>query len=285
MPIAERLALIAGTVALTLALAIAPSTGVAQTPPPVPKAEETEPVADETLPPSVRKRKETTETRTENTDERPPELKKDDGPPELKKDDGPPELPRLAYHVVIDGNQMGPLDEAQLVALIKGGKLTAQTNVWTKGMADWDSAANVEEVAALIAQHAPVGPPELPPQPQYYAMVNGQQIGPVTIDQIKQAIAAGQISRQTQVWSQGMDDWKVAGDVPELAGLFPPVVNDRTRRRTGQTVRVLSYCGETGKSGIGEGPDFNTARDRAIKACVANGGLPDCCPYVIQQIE
>ena len=35
------------------------------------------------------------------------------------------------------GKQQGPIDEAQLVALIQSGKITQETLVWREGMADW----------------------------------------------------------------------------------------------------------------------------------------------------
>ena len=286
MPLVDRLSLIAAAAVLALGLAAMPGSGLAQTPPPLPPtADDANAGDDDDLPPPV-SRRDGDDNTADNTDNGPPEPPE---PPErTDNDDGdppppPPPPPDLAYFVLIDGAQMGPLGEAALIEMIKGGKLTGGTQVWTKGMAAWQAAGDVAEMAALIEKHADIAPPPPPPPPapQFFALVNGQQVGPMSPDQLKQEIAAGRIGRQTQVWTKGMANWTAAGDVPELAGLFPP---DSGRNNTA-SVKVESYCGATGKAGIGEGPDFETAKDRAIKACIANGGLPRCCPNSIKVIE
>jgi len=42
-------------------------------------------------------------------------------------------------------------------------------------------------------------------------------------------------------------------------------------------VTAESWCPITGARGSGSGPTFNVAKDKAIKACLANGGLAKCC--------
>jgi len=69
-----------------------------------------------------------------------------------------------------------------------------------------------------------VAPPPLPGAAPWHVALNGAAQGPFTPDQVRQAIAAGQISRETLVWSGGMSEWLAAGQVPSLAPLFvaPP---------------------------------------------------------------
>ncbi len=55
---------------------------------------------------------------------------------------------------------------------------------------------------------------------QYYVGINGQQMGPFDVNILRQMVQQGQISGQTQVWTQGMPQWAPAGAVPELATLF-----------------------------------------------------------------
>ena len=69
-----------------------------------------------------------------------------------------------------------------------------------------------------------------PPMPQVQFMVaaNGQQSGPYNMQQLQQLVQTGQLTVQTYVWKQGMAQWELAGNVPELAYLFaaptpPPV--------------------------------------------------------------
>ncbi len=62
-----------------------------------------------------------------------------------------------------------------------------------------------------------------PPVPsvQYFVSIGGQQSGPFAMQQLQQLAAQGQLTKQTYVWKQGMAGWEFAGNVPELAVLFP----------------------------------------------------------------
>jgi hypothetical protein len=67
---------------------------------------------------------------------------------------------------------------------------------------------------------APGGPPPLPNQASFYVAVNGQQAGPFDTATLQQKVAAGQVTRETLVWKQGMSGWAAAGQVTELSSLF-----------------------------------------------------------------
>lgn len=195
---------------VTLGLLAAPGPAMAQTPPPTPTVDDT--ANDDDLPEPVSRR-----TGRDGTDG-PPDLRRDKtGPPPLEKKKTPPPVPTLAYYVAIDGQQQGPLDEAALIALIKAGTLKATTRVWTEGMADWDTAGNVAEMAALIKAHAP---PPVVPAVSFFVVEGGRQAGPFTLDQIKAKIAAGTFTAESMVWKKGMSAWVRAGDVAELSGLL-----------------------------------------------------------------
>ncbi len=56
----------------------------------------------------------------------------------------------------------------------------------------------------------------------YHVQFNGQQMGPVPFDQMKQAAANGQLRSDTPVWRDGLPGWGPARSVPELASLFAP---------------------------------------------------------------
>ncbi len=60
------------------------------------------------------------------------------------------------------------------------------------------------------------------PAHQYFVQANGQQHGPVTFEQMRQAVSNGQLTAQTNVWRQGVAAWGPASSVPELASLFAP---------------------------------------------------------------
>ena len=68
----------------------------------------------------------------------------------------------------------------------------------------------------------PPGPPPIPgpTDVQYFVAVNGQPVGPMTLQEIGQRIQQGQIARTDLVWKTGAPDWAPAESYPELAALF-----------------------------------------------------------------
>lgn len=58
------------------------------------------------------------------------------------------------------------------------------------------------------------------PQVSYMLAVNGQQAGPYNWAQLQQLVQQGQLTQQSYVWTQGMANWALAGQVQELMPLF-----------------------------------------------------------------
>ncbi len=75
----------------------------------------------------------------------------------------PPPMPNVQYHVVQNGAQAGPFGIQQLQQMAQNGQLTPQTLVWKQGMAQWDQAGNVQELASLFAPPIPGSMPPPPP--------------------------------------------------------------------------------------------------------------------------
>jgi len=67
---------------------------------------------------------------------------------------------------------------------------------------------------------APGGAPFGGPAVQFFVHLNGQQMGPYPMATLKQGADSGQFTAETPVWTQGMQAWLPAGQVPELQGLF-----------------------------------------------------------------
>ncbi|MDI9641382.1 SPFH domain-containing protein [Kamptonema cortianum] len=69
-------------------------------------------------------------------------------------------------------------------------------------------------------------PPPVPSK-QWFIAVDGQQHGPYTAEQMKEFSGSGRLSKDSLVWSEGMAEWKKAGDVPEATAFFgvtpPPI--------------------------------------------------------------
>lgn len=51
----------------------------------------------------------------------------------------------------------------------------------------------------------------------WYIMVNGQQYGPITKNELLQR----GLTKDSMVWCEGMGNWEVAGNVPELMDIIP----------------------------------------------------------------
>ena len=75
----------------------------------------------------------------------------------------PPPIPNVQYHISINGSQAGPFNMQQLAQMAQNGQLTQQTYVWKQGMANWEFAGNVPELATLFAPPIPGSMPPPPP--------------------------------------------------------------------------------------------------------------------------
>lgn len=66
---------------------------------------------------------------------------------------------------------------------------------------------------------AAVTPPPVPTT-AFYVAVNGQATGPYDMAAITQMVNAGQMTKDTLVWQQGMSAWMKSGDVNVIASVF-----------------------------------------------------------------
>lgn len=76
----------------------------------------------------------------------------------------PPPTPQVQYTLNVNGQNMGPFNMQQLQQMVQNGQLTKQTYVWKQGMAGWEMAGNVQELATLFGA-VPPPPPGMPPAP------------------------------------------------------------------------------------------------------------------------
>ena len=75
----------------------------------------------------------------------------------------PPPIPNVQYHISINGAQAGPFTIPQLAQMVQSGQMNAQTYVWKQGMANWEMAGNVQELASLFVPPTPGAVPPPPP--------------------------------------------------------------------------------------------------------------------------
>jgi len=56
------------------------------------------------------------------------------------------------WHVVVDGEQVGPLTEAEVKDRLRQGKINSDTLVWKEGFADWMQLSTVPDLTAILAR-------------------------------------------------------------------------------------------------------------------------------------
>jgi len=72
-----------------------------------------------------------------------------------------PQAPPVQFNVAVNGQSTGPFPVAVLQQMMRAGAFGPATLVWRKGMAGWQAAGTVQELAALFAPAA--SPPPVPP--------------------------------------------------------------------------------------------------------------------------
>lgn len=73
----------------------------------------------------------------------------------------PPPPPQIQYSVSVNGQTAGPFNWQQLQQMVQNGQLSKNTHVWKQGMAGWELAGNVQELANLFGAVPPPPPPPI----------------------------------------------------------------------------------------------------------------------------
>jgi membrane protease subunit (stomatin/prohibitin family) len=70
----------------------------------------------------------------------------------------PPPPPVLTYHISLNGQQSGPFNIEQLKQFAQSGQFTKKHHVWKEGMAGWELASNVSDLATIFSVVPPPPP-------------------------------------------------------------------------------------------------------------------------------
>lgn len=76
------------------------------------------------------------------------------------------------------------------------------------------------QAMAGTASSGPAAPPPIPSAAAFFVAINNQQAGPFDLSTLTQKAQAGEITRDSLVWKNGMAGWAAAGSVGELASVF-----------------------------------------------------------------
>jgi membrane protease subunit (stomatin/prohibitin family) len=63
-------------------------------------------------------------------------------------------------------------------------------------------------------------PPPPPRDVEFHVLVDNQQQGPFNVNQLRELVSTGRLTKQTYVWKQGMESWGFAENQSELLNLF-----------------------------------------------------------------
>ncbi len=66
-------------------------------------------------------------------------------------------------------------------------------------------------------------PPPPPDAAAYHVSVDGASTGPFSVSDLRKQARDGALTQQSHVWSQGLGEWKRAGEVDALSGVFGAV--------------------------------------------------------------
>ena len=75
-----------------------------------------------------------------------------------------------------------------------------------------------------------MNPMEKPQQKFFYAMIEGNQAGPFSEQELARLIAEKKVVKETYLWMPGLPNWKMAEQIPEvlkLVALTPPPFNQK----------------------------------------------------------
>jgi hypothetical protein len=93
----------------------------------------------------------------------PPQMPGAGAPPPMPGAGAPPPMPGAApayqFSVSVNGQTYGPYDMGALTQMAGAGQINAQSMVWRQGMAGWQEAGTVPELAQLFRSGAPPPPP------------------------------------------------------------------------------------------------------------------------------
>ena len=145
--------------------------------------------------------------------------------------------------VRVRGKVAGPFDFEKLVSLARRQQLSRMHEVSTDQMSWMRAGTSYPQIWEGWTMTAPIGQPEEetvvvntggnpdetgpvadPPQPTaelplWHYTKGGEEQQPIPLDQLKHLFLLGELTANEDVWTEGMSEWRKAGDVPALASV------------------------------------------------------------------
>lgn len=143
------------------------------------------------------------------------------------------------WYYVEKNERRGPVSEDELAQLFQENKINGETFVWVKGFENWVKSKEVDQLASIIYPKPIMADlpkikdsfnwNDIPETKKIFAIKIGPdrgeneeiEYGPFDIETLKKAAKEDRINEKTFIYTQGMEDWKLLGEVPLYEILFP----------------------------------------------------------------
>ena len=156
------------------------------------------------------------------------------------------------WYYVQKGNRQGPVDQDVILTMISKQELTSSDFVWKKGFDNWKKIKEVTELQSAPEVQTFPSAPVMNDEKKEFSFTNmneaepcifirigndresaSSDYGPFSLKQLKQLYKENRINGKTFIFTTGMKEWKVMGDLPEYQDIFqelPPPIKDTDRR-------------------------------------------------------
>ena len=177
------------------------------------------------------------------------------------------------WHVIVKGEQVGPLSVDDIRAKVAAAELTARTYAWREDMADWQRLAAIAIFAELFASvQAPTYVPPTGPPPRRKS--EPQKIGALVDPEVKATPSSG------TPWNEAGAPLATRKETPlsEVADLFGPPSDEGAKplpiepTAIGGVARAGGFPSDPGPSGSAFGDAPNEPRE-STRVFVAAAGF------------
>lgn len=76
------------------------------------------------------------------------------------------------------------------------------------------------KVGGAVAAAAGVGPAASSGEGEWYVVIDGAQVGPLTVEQLQGHVSEGKVDGDSYGWREGMADWLRVADIPALSSML-----------------------------------------------------------------
>lgn len=156
------------------------------------------------------------------------------------------------WYYVQKGNRQGPVDQDVILSMIGKSELTSSDFVWKKGFDNWKKIKEVSELQIAQVTKPFAAAPVTNFEKKEFSFTGMDEedrcifirigsdrdsanadYGPFSLKQVKQLYKENRINGKTFIFTSGMKEWKIMGDLTEYQDLFneiPPMIKETDRR-------------------------------------------------------